>query len=227
MYILYGGGVTRSVGAQMVLEEAGLPYELRPVDPLKGEHRTAAFVALNPAGYVPVLVTPEGQALHEVAAIMAYLADRHRLEDLAPAPEDPLRGLYLSKLFYQTNDIEPHTKRFNYPDRFSTDPADAPRIRAKALEQALERWSVLDRYLAESGPYHLGERFSLVDLHMAMWAGYGLETTDDLLETFPAVRRCYDLVAARPKVGPLLAGVREEINRWRDISGQSRAQVGA
>ncbi len=32
MYILYGGGVSRAVGPQMVLEEAGLAYELREVD---------------------------------------------------------------------------------------------------------------------------------------------------------------------------------------------------
>ena len=82
---------------------------------------------------------------------------------------------------------------------------------------------MLDRYLASSGPYHLGTRFSLVDLHMAMWANYGLETTDDLVEAFPAVRRCYELVAARPKAGPLLAGVRDEINKWRDATSQPRA----
>ncbi len=32
MYVLYGGGVSRSVGPQMVLEEAGLAYELHEVD---------------------------------------------------------------------------------------------------------------------------------------------------------------------------------------------------
>ncbi len=31
-YIRYGGGVTRSIAVQLLLEEAGLPYELRPVD---------------------------------------------------------------------------------------------------------------------------------------------------------------------------------------------------
>ena len=30
-YILYGGGVTRSIAVQPLLEEAGLPYELRRV----------------------------------------------------------------------------------------------------------------------------------------------------------------------------------------------------
>ena len=32
MYVLYGGRISRAVGPQMVLEEAGLAYELREVD---------------------------------------------------------------------------------------------------------------------------------------------------------------------------------------------------
>ena len=73
-YVLYGGGVTRSLGVQMVLEELDLPYELRRVDALAGEHRTEEFLALNPAGYLPVLVTPEGEVLHEAAGLMLWLA---------------------------------------------------------------------------------------------------------------------------------------------------------
>ncbi|MEM7222057.1 MAG: glutathione S-transferase family protein [Pseudomonadota bacterium] len=219
MYVLYGGGVTRSVGAQMVLEEAGLDYELRPVDPIKGEHRTPEFLALNPAGLVPALETPEGPVLHEVAGIMVYLADRHRVTDLAPAPDDPLRGTFLSRIFYVVSDIEPHAKRFFYAGRFSSDPADAPRIKAAALALAMERWSVLDRMLADNGPYNLGDRFSLADLLMAMWANYGLETTEDIVAACPAVRRCTELVIARPKSGPLLEKVRRELIAWQESTG--------
>ena len=50
------------------------------------------FLAINPAGHIPVLITPEGDALYEVAALMVYLADRHQLSNLAPAVSDPLRG---------------------------------------------------------------------------------------------------------------------------------------
>ena len=77
MYILYGGDFTRSVLVQWVLEEGGLEYELRTIDIFKAEHRASEFLAINPAGLVPVLITPEGQALYETAALMVYLADRH------------------------------------------------------------------------------------------------------------------------------------------------------
>src|SRR5262245_21397738 len=105
MYVLYGSDLTRTTLVKWVLEEGGLEYELRETDILKGEHRTSEFLALNPAGLVPVLITPEGDALNEVAALMVYLADRHQLTDLAPAASDPDRGLFLSTVFYIAGDI--------------------------------------------------------------------------------------------------------------------------
>ena len=205
MYILYGGRLTRTIGPQMVLQEGDLAYELREIDILADEHRTPEFRAINPAGYVPALITPEGETLHEAAAIMLYLADRHGLDDLAPAPDAPERGLFYSKLFFLTNDVQPALKRYFFPHRYSTDDADTPRIKARALDTAMERWAVVDDHLAAHGPYHLGARFSLVDLYMAMWAVFGFAPTAAMSPNFPALRRCYDLVAARPKIAALLA----------------------
>lgn len=215
MYVLYGGGVSRSVGPQMVLEEAGLAYELREVDIAAGEHRAAEFLAINPAGYVPALITPEGETLHEAAAIMLYLADRHGLDDLAPPSGDRLRGRFYSRLFFQTSDIQPAMKRSFYPERYALEPDHIPRVRAAAREAARERWSVLDGFLAADGPYHLGERFSLLDLHMAVWVNYGLAAPRDLAEEFSAVGECFERVMARPKAGPLLDDVIAKLSSWQ------------
>ena len=214
MYVLYGGGVTRALGPQMVLEEGAIPYELRVVDEAKGEHRTADYLALNPAGYIPALVTPEGEALHEAAGIMVYLAERHGLSDLMPPEGDPRRGLLFCKLFYQSNDIQPPVRRFFKPEQYSAESAHAEGIGRRAREVAVDRWSVLDRFLAENGPYHLGERFSLADLHMTLWAAYGLETPDTVIEAFPAVRRCFELTAARPRIRPLVSALQEAMREW-------------
>ena len=50
MYILYGGDFTRAPLVQWVLDEGGIEYEHRKIDIIKGEHRTAEFLAVNPAG---------------------------------------------------------------------------------------------------------------------------------------------------------------------------------
>ena len=119
MYILYGGDFTRATFVQWVLEEGKIEYELRKIDILQGEHRSAEFLAINPAGLVPVLITPDGDALYEVAALMLYLADRHQLSELAPPSTDPDRGLFLSTVFHIAGDIQPEMKRFHFPHRFS------------------------------------------------------------------------------------------------------------
>lgn len=65
----------------IMLEECGLPYDLRLVDLTRGEQRSAAFRALNPNGKIPVIADDEGPGgerfmLSESAAIVMYLAEK-------------------------------------------------------------------------------------------------------------------------------------------------------
>jgi len=210
-YVLYGGGLTRSIAVEAVLAELEQPYELVEVDTERGEHRAAEFLRLNPAGYLPTLVTPSGDVLHENAAIMLWLAEAHGSEDLAPAVHDPCRGELLSKLFFHTNEIQPALKRFFYPSRYAPDAQSVDTVRAQARQSALARWRLLDEHLANNGPCHLGERFSLLDLHMAVWAIYGLDSSEDVLERFAAVERCFLQATRRPASGPLLRGFQQKV----------------
>ncbi len=89
-------------------------------------------------------------------------------------------------------------------------------MRAAAQEVARERWSVIDGYLAADGPYHLGERFSLLDLHMAMWVNYGVAAPRDMAEEFPAIGACFERVMARPKAAALLDDVITMIAAWQE-----------
>ena len=73
MYILYGGRFTRALMVEMVMAEGGIPYELRNVDIVAHEHRRPEYLAVNPAGWVPALLTPEGETLYETPAINLYL----------------------------------------------------------------------------------------------------------------------------------------------------------
>ena len=210
-YILYGGGVTRSLGPQMVLEEANLPYTLIVLDENRGDHRNPDYLAINPAGYIPALILPDGSVLHEAAAIMIHLAEHHRRDDLIPPPGDPLRGLFFCKLFYQTNDLQPAIRMFFKPEHYSTDPTHRDSIRDRARETALDRWSVLDRYLQENGPYTLGRRFSLADLHLTLWAAYGLDRPTTVTDRFSAIARCFGMTVSRPKIEPLIGKLQTDM----------------
>ena len=202
-YILYGGDFTRALITQMVMAEGGIDYELRKIDILKNEHRSADFLKINPAGWVPTLVTPEGEVLYETPAINLYLADRHHLEHLAPAIDDPDRGRFLSALFYISGELEPAMKRFFYPQRYVIDAKETGAMKHKALDDALERLRVIDQRLSANGPFHLGARFSLVDLTLTFWVN-SIEEHQSI-NTFIAVKACATETMDRPALQPLYA----------------------
>lgn len=59
----------------LFLEEAGLDYELVPIDTRKGEQHMPAFIAINPNAKTPALV--DGDAVvFDSNAILLYLAEK-------------------------------------------------------------------------------------------------------------------------------------------------------
>jgi glutathione S-transferase len=207
MYVLYGGDFTRSVLVQWVLEEGKLAYELRKIDLAKGEHRAAEFLAINPAGLVPVLITPDGDALHEVAALMVYIADRHLLTELAPVATDPQRGQFLSAVFYIASDIQAEMKRFHFPHRYSLRTEDNAGIQDLAKALVLSRLDVMNMRLAKSGPYILGSRFSLADFYLSFWVAWIVALDrDGVWKRLPSIARLYDLVRSRPSATAYIDG---------------------
>ena len=84
MYILYHFPYSQHARrVASLLEAAKLPYELRHVDMAKGEHLSAAYLAINPNHQVPTLIDGD-LTLHESNAILRYLCHRHGLSDWYP-----------------------------------------------------------------------------------------------------------------------------------------------
>ena len=87
MQLYYSPG-TIAIAVAITLEELGLPYEPVRLDFKAGEQGKPGYLALNPAGKIPVLETEDGP-LFETGAILLWLADRHGT--LAPAPKRAVR----------------------------------------------------------------------------------------------------------------------------------------
>src|ERR671934_1282 len=60
---------------RLLLRHLEIEWERLPVDLFAGETKTHDYLALNPAGRTPVLVTEGGEALPESGAILLYLAE--------------------------------------------------------------------------------------------------------------------------------------------------------
>ena len=159
---------------------------------------------------------PEGQVLHETPAIMLYLTERHALDNLAPPSGDALRGDFLSGFFFCSNDIQPEMKRFYFPTRYAPDESQAPAIHAQAKAMLLERYSVVDRRLADGRRFYLGERLSLVDLSLVFWATC-VHPVAELFDHCPALQDYCARVTAAITCGHHMDAHREASERyWRD-----------
>lgn len=85
MYLLYHFPYSQHARrVHALLEEAGLDYELRHVAMNEAEHRSSAYLRINPNGQVPTLIDRD-VTIHESNAIMRYLCFKHDLIDWYPA----------------------------------------------------------------------------------------------------------------------------------------------
>ncbi len=104
--VLFHHPFSRAATVVWMLEEVGVPYELRYVDILAGGQKAPEIVALNAMGKLPIL-TDGDAVVTEVAAIGLYLADRYAAGRLAPALDDPRRGTYFRWSLFAPSVIEP------------------------------------------------------------------------------------------------------------------------
>ena len=202
MYTLYCLPGSRATAARMVLAEGEIPHELRNIDITRDEHRSAEFLAVNPRGTIPALVDPNGNVICETIAIMLFLADRHRLAHLSPAHDDPQRGALLDWLVYHAVEVQEPVKRSFYAHRHAETPEGETRVRERADKTFNERWKLVDDHLRESGPFHLGSRFSLADIYLLVTASFSTPLARD---EFPAIAECVRRSAARPRIAPVYA----------------------
>jgi glutathione S-transferase len=198
MYRLYWSTNSAAMAPHGVLLETGQRFELFELDLGRGQHREPEYLKLNPNGRVPTLVVDGKHAIFESAAICMYLADRHPAAGLAPAIDDPARGLYLQWLAYMSNTLQPAYLRAYYPDRHTSDPDHAPEIAAAAEEELGVIWGRIDQAIG-AGPYMLGVRYSTCDLYLLMLSTWQ-DPVPGLYQRFPNVKRCVDRVLQRPAV---------------------------
>ena len=111
-----------SLVLRLALEEAGLPYETVLVDRRVAAQKSPEYLALNPAGLIPTLVTPQGPVA-ETGACLLWLCDTCPDAGLGPLTDDARRGMFLRWLFFLSNTVHADLNRLFYPDRYV--PAEA------------------------------------------------------------------------------------------------------
>ncbi len=198
-YQLYYALGSAAMGVRALLEEIGAPYELIETTIDMDKPRPREQLALNPNGWVPVLVWGN-DSMYECAAITVFLCDRHREANLAPAIDDPARARFLQTLVYFSNSVQTAFQTNYYPDRFVDTPADEPSAQRRGIRRLRETWKVIDDQIGDN-EWLLGDRFSAADIYLFMLTTWlaparGHPQTRE----FPNVKRIADAVTRRPSI---------------------------
>jgi glutathione S-transferase len=174
------------------------------IDLMKGEHRSAEFLAKNPMGRVPALELDDGRVLSETRAICTWL------EGMYPAPNLMGEG-FDERAFIEMADrrIELHLfvgiancVRHTHPALAPLEQPQFAEFGAAQGEKMRETARWLDGVLANQ-PYVAGPRFTIADIT----AFCGLEFARGMIRFKPGaegmenLQEWRDRIAARPSVG--------------------------
>jgi glutathione S-transferase len=192
----YHAPQTRSFTIRWLFEELGdPPHDTKILNMKKGEHKTPAFLAINPMGKLPT-ITHGGVPVTEVGAIAIYLADLFPDAKLAPAVGDTARGTYLRWIVFNHGAVEP-----------------AITDKARKIEPGLQPSSLCyGSYddtvnglagAVEKGLYILGERFSAADV--VVGSAVRWLTLFKLLPERPEFTSYLDRITNRPAFKTALA----------------------
>ena len=200
MMQLYEFAPTRSIRARWALQELGVDFEPITVNLAAGEHRRAAFLEINPAGKVPVLIDGD-LVLTESVAIVLYLAEKYPEKGLTPTDLKQRADLNRWLLFTATELEQPlwrisrHTAL--YPEHLRL-PAEVSLARQDFVDMA----AVLEGHM-RGRRFAVGDDFTVADIVGAYTLDWANEV--GLLGDCPTLLEYLERMYARPNAAPRIA----------------------
>lgn len=177
----------------LFLEEAGLAYELVPVDTRKGEQHAPAYRAINPNGKTPALVDGD-MAIFDSNAILLYLAET--TGRFLPANTPAARGPMYSWLMFVATGIGPYCGQAVHFKHYAPEPKTYAVNRYDF--EARRHWDIVDARLAQHR-YMLGDTYTLVDMAVWGWARVvPFVLGPEAWQQLPNVKRLFDEINAHP-----------------------------
>jgi GSH-dependent disulfide-bond oxidoreductase len=182
----------------IMLEELGVPYEVKYVNIGKGEQFTPEFLAISPNNRMPVIVDPEGPggspiSVFESAAILIYLG--RKFARFYPV-EDERRLVAVEEwLAWQIAKVGPVFGHNNHFRNYA--PEKAPYAIRRFGDEAHRLYGVLNKQLA--GRDFVAGEYSIADMALIGWMKQ-FERQGIDIEEFPHVKRWIDRMLARPAV---------------------------
>jgi len=181
-----------------MLEECALPYNVHKINiGTNSEQFTPEYLKINPNGKIPSIVDPDGPdgkpiALMESGAILIYLAGK---SGRFLPKSDRAKYVALQWLMFQMGGVGPMFGQAHHFMRAKKD--EIPYGSERYGNEAKRLYGVMDKHLAKND--YFAPEYSIADMAIYPWVARH-EWHRVELGAFPAVKRWYDKVGARPAV---------------------------
>jgi len=202
MFKLFYAPGTCALATHIALEEAGAPYEAVLVDFGFQSQRSLEYLAVNPKGRVPALVTDSG-TLTETPALLCFVAQRFPGAELAPLT-DPFALAQVQEFnSYLCSTVHiAHAHRMR-GTRWADDDAAIEAMKRKVPSNVTECFQLIENKFLK-GPWVMGDRYTICDPYLftiASWIeGDGVDTAK-----LPQVMEHRQRMLARPAVQKAVA----------------------
>ena len=197
MIDLYTWGTPNGHKISIMLEEAGLPYRVHPIDISQDEQFAPDLVTISPNSKIPAIIDSEGPdgnpiTLFESGAILIYLAEKTgRFLPVQPRA----RYEVMQWLMFQMGGIGPMCGQLHHFRRFAPEPI--PYAIERYTKEVKRLYSTLDKRLSEHA--YLADEYSIADMATYPWISrYEWQGMD--LADYPAMQRWFGEISARPAV---------------------------
>jgi glutathione S-transferase len=173
---VYGDSISGNcLKVKWTAEKLAIPYRWRELDVLKQETRTAGFLALNPAGQVPLVILPDGRALAQSNAIIVHLAEG---SELIPADSYD-RAKMFEWLFWEQYSHEPYVAVARFQMAYLGKPRHE--LDSKLVERGRAALRRLEDGL-ETTPFLVADKLSLADIALVAYTRVAHEGGFDLAD---------------------------------------------
>jgi glutathione S-transferase len=210
-YVLFYSPGTASMCVHWLLQELGVPFELKLVDIESGAQRSPAFLKISPQGRVPLLLV-DGAPHGESAALLMLLAERHPEAGFAPPIGAPTRANWLEMMVYLANGLLPAFRDWFYASEDGPTEG-AEHVKALAKRRIEDAWSRIDDRLTDGRPYLLGERVTTADFLATMLMRWS-RNMDRPATSWPHIAPYVTRMRARAAFGEVCR--REGLTEWRN-----------
>jgi len=202
MIKLYYAVNTCALASHIVLEETGAEYSTVRISFASNEQRSLEYLAMNPKGRVPAMVTDRG-ILTKTPAMLAFIAQSYPEAGLAPL-DDPFAfaqvQAFNSYLCSTVHVAHAHRMRGR---RWADDPAAIAEMQRKVPQSVAACFDLIERDMLK-GPWVMGEAYTICDPYLFTLANW-LEGDGVDLTRLPRVTAHRRRTSERPAVQKAIA----------------------